>query len=69
MAHYRIVRDDFCGYQVDAWRWWLPIWVQVGFTNTHTSVEAAEEFAARHANSVVKYVAPPALNIHKSGER
>lgn len=45
---YRIVRDGFCGYEVQARRWWLPIWLQCwnfGPTNTHTSIERAEEFA------------------------
>lgn len=44
-ARYRIVRDGYAGYEVQAWRWWLPFWTQVGFCNTWLSIEQAEAFA------------------------
>lgn len=55
--HYRVIRDNYCGYEVQAWRWWFPIWIQcwggMSATNTHTSVEAAEDFAKKHAKRFV----------------
>ncbi len=53
-GYYRIVRDRFAGYEVQIWRWWWPFWVQAGFSNTHASVERAEEWARNYAQVVVK---------------
>lgn len=54
---YKIVRDDFCGYEVRIKRWWLPLWYQAGWTNTHSSVEKAREYAKSHSqNHIVKYL-------------
>jgi hypothetical protein len=54
MAEYRIVRDRYCGYEVQVRRWWFPIWVMAGFCNTFSSVEQAEEYARQRAGEVVK---------------
>lgn len=51
---YRIVRDSYNGYEVQHKYWWLPFWIQSDFTNTHTSVEAAERWAERYHNKLVK---------------
>lgn len=51
--YYRIVRDAYAGYEVQTWRWWFPIWIQ-GWTNTHFTKEAAEEWARNR--SAVKYL-------------
>lgn len=53
---YRIVRDSYNGFEVQWRRWWWPFWWQCGFTNTHISVEAAERYAADHAQGCVKYL-------------
>ena len=54
---YRVVRDNYCGYEVQIRRWWhWPLWLQVDFSNTHRSVEDAETFAEGHARSPVKYL-------------
>lgn len=53
-ARYRIVRDAYLGYEVQIWRWWWPFWVQAGFTNTHPTVERAEQWARKHAQPFVK---------------
>ena len=50
---YRIVADRYAGYEVQIKRWWLPIWLQVGFVNTHITAERAERFAKAHAQGVV----------------
>ena len=53
---YRIVRDNYCGYEVQIWRWYWPFWRELGFCNTHTSFEDAERFARHHDNEVVAYL-------------
>lgn len=58
--YYRIVRDEWDGYEVQRWRWWFPFWLQCcehGYiSNTHMSVEEAEEFIERHSKPVIKNV-------------
>lgn len=56
MAEYRIVRDNYCGFEVQIRRWWWPFWCQADFSNTHSSIEAAEQWAKVHAASHVKYL-------------
>lgn len=51
----RIVRDHYCGYEVQIRRWWLPIWLRAG-TNTHASAERAEDFARNYLKCVVKEI-------------
>lgn len=46
---YRIVRDIYCGYEVQIWRWWFPFWVMADSCNTFSSIEKAEEFARIHS--------------------
>ena len=54
---YRIVRDNYSGYEVQIRRWWhWPFWRQAAWCNTHSSVEAAETFAEGHARSPVKHL-------------
>lgn len=53
---YRIVRDTWAGYEVQIRRWWWPFWMQAGFSNTHGSLEAAERWAAAHAQGEIKYL-------------
>jgi len=52
--YYRIVRDDWCGYEVQRWRWWWPFWIQCwstrGPTNTHSSIQQAKDFIDRHSS-------------------
>lgn len=68
-AQYRIVRDDFAGFEVQQRRWWWPFWTQCGFTNTHLTVEAAERYAENHARGCVKYLGKlPTTNQNSRGE-
>lgn len=53
MAYYRIVRDRYAGFEVQWWRWWWPFWEQPR-TNTHETVEKAEEWARNRG--VVKHL-------------
>ena len=52
----RVVRDAYSGYEVQSWRWWLPVWVQMGGCNTHVSLEKAEEYAIGQLQPVIKYI-------------
>lgn len=75
MAEYKIVTDRYSGFEVQVRHWWFPIWLQAGFTNTHSSVENAERFAERHAlgerrqwrQRLIKYLGE--LPVHTSGEK
>ena len=49
MTRYRIVTDNWNGFEVQAWRWWWPFWWQCGTANTHTSLEEAERYAELHS--------------------
>lgn len=51
---YRIVRDNYNGYEVQVKRWWFPVWLQAGFANTHKTIKQAEYHALVHANTPVK---------------
>jgi len=52
---YRIVADNFRGYEVQIWRWWWPFWVELGH-NTFCTVEEAEVWAKSQKQPVVKYL-------------
>lgn len=49
MAEYRIVRDNYLGYEVQMRLWWWPFWVECDFVNTHSTICKAEAFAQAHA--------------------
>ena len=53
---YRIVADRWLGFETQIRRWWFPIWMQVGWTNTHRTEEGAELFARRHASPKINYL-------------
>ena len=57
LTRYRIIRDGYCGYEVQKWRWWFPIWVECwgwcGPANTHTSIEKAQQYIELHKNNNV----------------
>ena len=44
---YRIIDDDYSGYEVQKWRWWFPFWVQknkYGCINTFSQIEDAKQW-------------------------
>ena len=53
--HYRIVVDNFRGYEVQIWRWWWPFWEEFGH-NTFCTVEEAEAWAKSRKQPIVKYL-------------
>jgi hypothetical protein len=50
---YRVVRDAFAGYEVQFKYWWSPFWLQVGFSNSHSSLKEAKEFIKKSKKPVV----------------
>jgi|LakMenEpi03Aug12_release.lakeMendotaPanAssembly.Ray.scaffolds.fasta_scaffold867282_1 hypothetical protein len=50
---YRIVKDNCNGYECQVWRLWFPFWVEMNFSNTHTSIEKAKCFIENNSNTVV----------------
>ena len=38
---YRIIRDNYAGFEVQKWRWYFPFWIQLNFVNTNISINQA----------------------------
>lgn len=51
---YRVVGDNFAGYEAQFRPWWSPWWFQCFGINTRSSPEGAEAVAIAHASPVVK---------------
>ena len=46
-TRYRIVRDAYAGYEVQFRYWWMPFYMQAGYTNTHFSMDGAKRYLER----------------------
>ena len=53
VVRYRIVRDNYLGYECQIWRLWFPFWIQMNFTNTHPTIERAIAFIENNGSVVV----------------
>lgn len=53
IIRYRIVRDSFSGFECQSWCIWFPFWIQMGFSNTHSSIEKAIDYINNNKNKVV----------------
>jgi len=53
LRKYRIVSDEYCGYQCQVWRLWFPFWVEMNFANTHKSLESAIDYIKKGEKKVV----------------
>lgn len=54
---FRIVTDDFNGYEVQIKRFWFPFWFecwQTGIVNSFTSVEKAEQWVNNKRPKAIK---------------
>lgn len=49
---YRIVTDQWNGFEAQIWRLWFPFWWQMGWTNTHASLEDAQKFIENYRKEV-----------------
>ena len=52
-TRYRVVPDNYAGYEVQIKRWWLPIWMQLYFINTHMPLESAKKMIEAHRAGVI----------------
>ena len=52
---YRIVTDSFNGYECQKKRWWLPVWLQMDFTNTHVTMENAKAYIENDSKVLAIY--------------
>jgi hypothetical protein len=50
-SRYRVVRDHYLGFEAQISRWWFPVWMELNYSNTNASLEAAEALCRRHAIS------------------
>ena len=48
---FRIVTDEHSGFECQQKVWWIPFWFQMDGTNTHRTIESAEEFIFKHINA------------------
>ena len=53
LRKYRIVRDNYCGYECQVWRLWFPFWLQMNGVNTHISLESAIHYIKKREKKVV----------------
>jgi len=44
---YRIVGDNYCGYECQVKRWWFPVWVQLNGVNTWLTLDSAKRHIER----------------------
>lgn len=47
---YRIVSDNFAGFEAQFKVWWFPFWLQCFGVNTRSTLESAIEVCKRHKN-------------------
>lgn len=53
-TRYRILVDDYAGYQVEFRRWWMPLYKQISGVNTRPTEELALALIKGH--KYCKYV-------------
>lgn len=52
---YRIVRDNYEGFEVQSKQWWMPLWIQCddgSGCNTHKTIEMARAFIELHKKGI-----------------
>ena len=53
VVRYRIVRDNYLGYECQVWKLWFPFWCQMNYTNTFHTLERAIAFIENNGSVVV----------------
>ena len=48
---YRIVTDNYAGFECQVKHWWFPFWIQLNFANTFYSLEKAKNFIKNYKKS------------------
>jgi hypothetical protein len=57
---YRVVNDNYNGYEVQSFRWWFPMWMQCwasgSITNTFSNLDRAKQFIEiKKARTIIYY--------------
>jgi hypothetical protein len=65
---YRIVTDNYLGYEVQFKKWWLPFWTQTWLPNTHPSIDKARQYIGKRVKFVVEEYNPH-FNTKKNEQR
>ena len=47
-TRYRIVKDDYAGYEAQYRHWWMPFYIQVNGVNTRPTLEACRKLIEFH---------------------
>ena len=55
VIRYRIVRDGYAGFECQKWRLWFPFWLQMGYANTHPSIDRAISYIKNDGTVVLSY--------------
>lgn len=50
VKRYRIVKDNYRGYECQKWKLWFPFWVQINYVNTQRTIEEAIKYIEDYAN-------------------
>ena len=50
-TRYRVVRDQWLGYEAQFRPWWSPFWLQCNFVNTSPSIRLARQVCVAHARA------------------
>ncbi len=53
VVRYRIVKDNYLGYECQKWRLWYPFWCQMDFCNTHHTIDGAIAFIENQGSVVL----------------
>lgn len=53
VIRYRIVRDNYCGFECQKWRLWFPFWLEMGYANTHPSIDKAISYIKNDGTVVI----------------
>lgn len=51
---YRIVDDNFAGYEAQVKYWWWPFWIQCFGVNTASTLSGAQDTIKRHYRELHK---------------
>lgn len=54
---YRVIRDNFSGYEAQVRYWFFPFWLECFGTNTTSSLEGSKKVIENHKSKVV-YIDP-----------
>lgn len=53
LQKFRIIADNYNGYECQIWRLWWPFWTQMDCVNSHSSIEKAKKYIENYRNKKV----------------